>query len=73
MCEITMNNYIAFELNVMDMLDKVKNLSLKDCLYISRNLHQSLECAIEDYIEDNKEKLGFNRNDYVYANDYYYH
>lgn len=49
---MTYNEGIEFELYVMDLCDRQKPTSCKDLEFLSDELHQHIEIAIEDYIED---------------------
>lgn len=43
---------IRFELTVMDFIDLTKPKKASDLSVLSENLHECIECAIEDYIND---------------------
>lgn len=45
-------NHIRFELLIMDLLEELDTITLKEYENISDNLHQSIELAISDYIDD---------------------
>ena len=59
-------NHIRFELSIMDLLEELDPITLKEYEDISDNLHQSIELAISYYIddEDAEGNLQFDKYDY---------
>lgn len=59
-------NHISFELSIIDLLEELDPITLKDYEEISDNLHQCIELAICDYIydEDVEGNLQFYKDDY---------
>lgn len=45
-------DYLDFEIYVMELCEKSKPKTTKEFEHLSDNLHQSIETAIADYIED---------------------
>lgn len=59
-------NHISFELSIIDLLEELDPITLKEYEDISDNLHQHIELAISDYIDDKDAEgnLQFDKYDY---------
>ncbi len=47
-------NLLDFEIMIMDMCDSINPKTCEDLEYLADSLHQSIEVAIQDYIEDSE-------------------